>query len=474
MVDIRERIADSEWACITILARREVAMFRLLRSITLKQCFTEQIPALAGAAVIAELFYKFHSFLLECGAFLATWFVLDLLLQGVAWLLAGKKLAVRAGQGPAVPLLLWFALAITGCREATSSQPAPAGAPPAAPAARAGRPDWDDQPERRPNVACVALSADGKLGLSVMGDIMTLWSFPGGKALRRFEPVPKNPLPDVWGASRRNVYELAVNWEHRVAATGDSNGLLRIWDLTTGALRREIQAIEREPGDSPRPPSITALALSAEGARIYSSGTELHPPSAVNVWDLKTGKLLQVLAPVKTESQHVGYDRISLLKNGRQALLKRQGYFALWDLPQDKCVWERDGPNPGLIASNETGSRLLTCSGPGRVVRGAKGEELRTLQHLDPKAKPPPGYYSLVTVFVPAQGSRVLSAGYSGELVVWDVDQDKTVAEFKGGSSEPLKSLALSADGRFAFTGSENAVLQLWRLNDGKVFQIHQ
>jgi hypothetical protein len=65
-------------------------MFRLIRSISLKQCVTEQIPALVGAAVIAELFYKFHSFLLETGAFLATWFVLDLMIQGVAWVLAGK------------------------------------------------------------------------------------------------------------------------------------------------------------------------------------------------------------------------------------------------------------------------------------------------------------------------------------------------------------------------------------------------
>jgi len=29
------------------------------------------------AFLIAELFYKFHSFTLECAAFLATWFVLD-------------------------------------------------------------------------------------------------------------------------------------------------------------------------------------------------------------------------------------------------------------------------------------------------------------------------------------------------------------------------------------------------------------
>ena len=41
-----------------------------------------QGPALAGSIVLAELFYKFHSFTLECLAFLATWFVLDAALQG--------------------------------------------------------------------------------------------------------------------------------------------------------------------------------------------------------------------------------------------------------------------------------------------------------------------------------------------------------------------------------------------------------
>jgi hypothetical protein len=34
-------------------------------------------PSAAVSIVIAELFYKFHSFTLECVAFLATWYVVD-------------------------------------------------------------------------------------------------------------------------------------------------------------------------------------------------------------------------------------------------------------------------------------------------------------------------------------------------------------------------------------------------------------
>ena len=52
-------------------------MYTLLRSLPLSTLLSTQAPTLFASFVIAELFYKFHSFTLECLAFLATWFVLD-------------------------------------------------------------------------------------------------------------------------------------------------------------------------------------------------------------------------------------------------------------------------------------------------------------------------------------------------------------------------------------------------------------
>lgn len=53
-------------------------MFTLVRSLPLRQLLLAQAPILALSLVIAELFYKFGSFTLECIAFLATWYFLDL------------------------------------------------------------------------------------------------------------------------------------------------------------------------------------------------------------------------------------------------------------------------------------------------------------------------------------------------------------------------------------------------------------
>jgi hypothetical protein len=52
-------------------------MYTLIKAMPTKQLLLEQLPVLIASLLIAELFYKFHSFTLECVAFLATWYVLD-------------------------------------------------------------------------------------------------------------------------------------------------------------------------------------------------------------------------------------------------------------------------------------------------------------------------------------------------------------------------------------------------------------
>jgi hypothetical protein len=59
-------------------------MYTLIRLTPLKRLLLEQAPALAVSFAIAEAFYKFHSFTLECLAFLATWYVADAVIQPVA------------------------------------------------------------------------------------------------------------------------------------------------------------------------------------------------------------------------------------------------------------------------------------------------------------------------------------------------------------------------------------------------------
>ena len=71
-------------------------MFTLVRQGSLRQLLFQQAPTLTVALVIAEIFYKFHSFTLECLAFL--WFILDLAGSYVARLV-NMRPATGAHQG---------------------------------------------------------------------------------------------------------------------------------------------------------------------------------------------------------------------------------------------------------------------------------------------------------------------------------------------------------------------------------------
>jgi hypothetical protein len=52
-------------------------MYQMARAFGAKAVFRRELPAGAIAFLVAEFFYKFHSFALEALAFLATWWILS-------------------------------------------------------------------------------------------------------------------------------------------------------------------------------------------------------------------------------------------------------------------------------------------------------------------------------------------------------------------------------------------------------------
>ena len=58
-------------------------MYSSVQNVGIPAFLVREAPAFAVSFLIAELFYKFHSFSLECAAFLLTWLGLDALIQGI-------------------------------------------------------------------------------------------------------------------------------------------------------------------------------------------------------------------------------------------------------------------------------------------------------------------------------------------------------------------------------------------------------
>jgi hypothetical protein len=64
-------------------------MFAYVRNLQVKQSLLVEAPAFLTSLAVAEVFYKFHSFTLECLAFLATWLAISATATGVAALFFG-------------------------------------------------------------------------------------------------------------------------------------------------------------------------------------------------------------------------------------------------------------------------------------------------------------------------------------------------------------------------------------------------
>jgi hypothetical protein len=68
-------------------------MYSLFSRLGILGAVKNELVPLVASIVIAEMFYKFHSFSLECLAFLATWYVLSAvqkIIERTAAKLAGK------------------------------------------------------------------------------------------------------------------------------------------------------------------------------------------------------------------------------------------------------------------------------------------------------------------------------------------------------------------------------------------------
>ena len=69
-------------------------MHRIVKSYGLRRMLSQEAPSGLVAFLVAEFFYKFHSFALECLAFLATWYMFSLL-SSVGWQRIPQWLAKR-------------------------------------------------------------------------------------------------------------------------------------------------------------------------------------------------------------------------------------------------------------------------------------------------------------------------------------------------------------------------------------------
>ncbi len=379
---------------------------------------------------------------------------------GAALLLAVATLAVGA--------------AYVAQRPPTSDSPAQAAMPPAQEPKSEAAPRLDALGDPLPDgalarlgttrlrhrdmVCFVGFSAGGKAVVSMGYDGVRVWDAASGRALRHFG-----------NAAGQSVHFGALSPDGKLMATGDlSEGVeIRLWDVADGTLVRAVNSRR----------SHTAVAFSPDGKLLVALGhdfTALKPTNGlIELWDTTTGELRHLTQGHDGRAWCATFtpDGKTLVTGGADKTIR------LWDVATMKPIRQIDG-NPNIVGSATLSpdGRLLATVGQNEVhpdprvtawladnrVRlwdVASGKQVREL--VMPSRKKNHGIeegFSGVA-FAP-DGKTLATTGLDLTVRVWDPTTGKELRQFPGACTS-MAVLAFAPDGKALAVASGHTALRV-------------
>jgi WD40 repeat protein/tRNA A-37 threonylcarbamoyl transferase component Bud32 len=309
-------------------------------------------------------------------------------------------------------------------------------------------------------VTAVSCSPNGRRALAVAGANLHLVSLETGKPIH------------VFRGHQQPIAGLAVSRSWKRALTGSSDGTARLWDLEEHKelkcfddFEAWIHGIAMSPDGTKGLAGLGGLKVKA-GKGILKDGKWVHAESGVRLWNLKTGKELQVIT---TKPSHISL--LTFSPDGGRFLFKASDPgLRGWDFKAEKELSGVAGLGYGLfhLAWAPDGRHAL-ISGPSEKLRLwdlQKGKRVRDYvghtAHINAVAVSADGKWA-----VSGAGGRFLIKDKPPELKdctlrVWDYESGEEVLRIA--ARDPIRSVALSRDRKFALTGDEGGNLIQWDL----------
>ena len=276
----------------------------------------------------------------------------------------------------------------------------------------------------------VAVSADGRVGASCGEECDVLvWNLDTG-ACRDSQ----RGANDVWA--------LALSADGGIGIYGGTDQALHVFDVVTGALLRTLTG---------HTGYVEAVAVAADGRIAVSGGRD----GTVRVWDLASAACLRTL------TGHTGDVRsVALSADGRTVVSgSADTTVRVWNLPATpwyRARWSYPRPRStdDLLAGAaaveaavcEAEALLAAGDGPGAAARLRAARAVAGFRR-DPR---------LVGLW-----GQLAALGVRGRLL--DAWPQHTLT----GHAESVRSVAVSADGRIAVSGSKDCSVRVWDVTSG-------
>jgi WD40 repeat protein len=274
------------------------------------------------------------------------------------------------------------------------------------------------------HTGAMAFSPDGRRFAAADGKEIVIWDTENARELMRLRAV--NVIKRV----RDGVTALAFNADGTLIASGNYNGVLKVWDTATGKERLSIKA--QDP--------VIALGFDADNKSLISiSGPDLWavPTYEINVRDLSTGKETRT---IRGQGASFGFQGLSLSPNGRLvAAVSFSEGLTIWDVTTGRKRYTFDEPIYGMpVFTPDSNSFATFVSGEAIIVwEAATGKAMRSLK------LPSKDHYARGLAFSPdgkhlsAIVGRIGTLDHTPEtsaLHVWEVASGKEILrkEIKG------------------------------------------
>jgi WD40 repeat protein len=199
--------------------------------------------------------------------------------------------------------------------------------------------------------------------------------------------------------------------------------------------------------------SVKSVCLSVDGQYVLSGCSD----NTLKLWDVATGRCLRTF-----EGHTDSVRSICLDADGKYALSGSDDKtLKLWEVATGRCLRTFEGHafdnGPPAWLSADGRFALSVIISTLKLWEVATGRCLRTFEgHAD----------NVRSVCLSADGRYVLSGSCDMTLKLWEVTTGRCLRTFEGHTYD-VTSVSLSADGRFALSASYDGTVKLWEVATG-------
>lgn len=306
------------------------------------------------------------------------------------------------------------------------------------------------------SIQTVAFSPDGKQFASGDADgILKIWDTSARRIIRQ------------WQAHTNDLNSVVFPSDGQSILTAGRDGAIKLWDFRTGSLLRQFAGHRG---------SVSTISVSPDGKRIASGG------DAVRIWELRTGRLLNTFG--SRSDGNPAISQLAFSKDGSRLVVGGIDTTQLWSVATGRVLRTFEGVMsqlPGLkidkvyVAISPDGNRIAAAGNAGGSIwvwDAQTGKSLRTINAYS---------MSVAALMFTRDSNGLLTTGsdsqkrepfFPSSAKFWSLSSGKMEKYFGTPTlRDPLGPLALSPDGNLVLAGSNLRALYFWQFDKSSLLE---